>query len=192
MYIVYIVPPKRISISLSLSLSLSHTHTHTHTRTQTDTQTQTHARAHTHTNTHTFVKRSVSWLAFSAVVWSILNAEGLNCNTKLSRRAPYVFTGLGLHCSPLTFTMNAPVTTATTGTRSNLWYSLGTYKLLVATECLVCNVFQQEEQALKRSILAILTGLLWSHLPCQINYCKCLGYFMQLYNRMTTQTLAFL
>ena len=43
----------------------------------------------------------------------------------------------------------------------------------------------QEEQMLKRSIFAILTRLLYSHLPYTINNHEHMSCFMQLYNRMT-------
>ena len=42
------------------------------------------------------------------------------------------------------------------------------------------------------SIFAILTGLLWSHLPHTINHCWCFRYVMLLYNRMTAQIPSFL
>ena len=51
---------------------------------------------------------------------------------------------------------------------------------------------QQEEQMLKRSIFAILTGLLHSHLPYTINHHKHLSSFMQIYNKMIAQVLVFL
>ena len=50
----------------------------------------------------------------------------------------------------------------------------------------------QEEQMLNRSISAILTGLLYCHLPYRINHHEDLSCFMQLYNTINAQVLAFL
>ena len=48
----------------------------------------------------------------------------------------------------------------------------------------------REEQMLKRSFLAIFTGLLCSHLLCIVNHCKSLGDFLPRSNRMIVQVLA--
>ena len=50
---------------------------------------------------------------------------------------------------------------------------------------------KQERQMLKWSIFAKLAGLIHSHLPYIINTHKHMSCFMQLYNRMTAQGLAF-
>ena len=54
------------------------------------------------------------------------------------------------------------------------------------------NLSKQEDWMLIWSIFAMITGLLWSHLPHIINHHKHLSYFMQLYNRTITQVPVFL
>ena len=53
------------------------------------------------------------------------------------------------------------------------------------------QINKQKEQTLKRTIFAILTGLLHRHLPYTINHHEHLSYFMQVDNTMTAHVLAF-
>ena len=60
------------------------------------------------------------------------------------------------------------------------------------TERLITHMDKQEEQMLRQSIFATVTGLLWSCVPYIINHCKSLDNFKPLHNRTITQFLAFL
>ena len=57
--------------------------------------------------------------------------------------------------------------------------------------CLLKKEGKKKEQMLKRPIVAILTGLLCRNLRYTINHREHLTLYMQLYNRMNVQALAF-